>query len=114
MAGQRAHRAAPRRRRRRRQRWTERDIEAALAAFLGDRQRWPRRQEFEAAGEHALLGAVYRNGGAEHWARRLGVAWPADRSRAHLHEYGRGSGTTKLAVIRRDETELSQVGLAAL
>jgi hypothetical protein len=49
-------------------------IEAELRRFLGDRQDWPTRAEFERAGLASLINAIYRHGGGvTHWAARLGV-----------------------------------------
>ena len=59
--------------------WTEEQIERELRRFTRRHPRWPRRRDFEAAGQSKLLRAVYRNGGARYWAQRLGLGYPADR-----------------------------------
>jgi Fic family protein len=53
--------------------WTDERIERELRAFTEGRADWPRVREFDAAGRRALYLAVTRNGGAEQWARYLGL-----------------------------------------
>jgi hypothetical protein len=54
--------------------WTLERLRQELESFLGDRDEWPTVAEFRAAGNTALYDAVLRHGGAEHWARQLGVS----------------------------------------
>ncbi|HVS29577.1 MAG TPA: hypothetical protein VHE14_08485 [Solirubrobacteraceae bacterium] len=56
-----------------RSRWTDATLEGELRRFLADREDWPTRAEFEAAGEISLLRAVYAHGGAALWRHRLGM-----------------------------------------
>jgi Fic family protein len=53
--------------------WTHERIEEELRKFTQGRSDWPKVREFDAAGRRALYLAVTRNGGAEHWARYLGL-----------------------------------------
>jgi hypothetical protein len=54
-------------------RWTDDTIRDALAAFLGDRDTWPTRREFQGAGRGGLYAAVRSYGGCQRWAQELGV-----------------------------------------
>lgn len=54
--------------------WTPDRIERELRAFTAGRDDWPKVREFKGAGLYPLYVAVVRNGGAEHWAARLGLA----------------------------------------
>ena len=57
--------------------WDDARIEAELRRFLGDRDDWPTKAEFEQAGLDSLRSAIYRHGGGtRRWARRLGVHGP--------------------------------------
>ena len=59
--------------------WDDARIEAELRRFLGDRDDWPTKAEFERAGLDSLRSAIYRHGGGtRRWARRLGVHGPRD------------------------------------
>jgi hypothetical protein len=63
--------------------WNDDRIEEELRRFLGDRDEWPTKQEFERAGLRSLLGAIYRHGGGPaRWASRVGVRRGPDRSLA--------------------------------
>lgn len=53
--------------------WTEDRIREQLAVFLAGRSYWPRRVDFEAEGQRALLSAVSRTGGVKRWAREFGL-----------------------------------------
>ena len=53
--------------------WTPDRIEEELREFTAGRPDWPRVREFDEAGRRALYLAVARNGGADHWARQLGL-----------------------------------------
>lgn len=55
------------------QKWTEETIRQTLARFLGDRDTWPTRREFDEAGLHAFYEALQHHGGVEHWANEMGV-----------------------------------------
>lgn len=97
--------------------WTEDTIRDALRKFLKKRDRWPRRVEFEEAGLMPLLRAVYRQGGAELWAQRMGVAYPPERIRADADGFAvrpdASTGTGKLTKIRL-ERGIAQGQLARL
>jgi hypothetical protein len=54
-------------------RWTEPQIRATLAAFLGGRRTWPSWPEFNAAGLHAFREALRHYGGPDRWAAEMGV-----------------------------------------
>ena len=53
--------------------WTDERIEEELREFTEGRADWPKVREFDAAGRRALYLAVTRNGGADRWARYLGL-----------------------------------------
>ena len=53
--------------------WTRERIEDELRRFTADRDDWPKVREFDAADQRALYLAITRNGGAAHWAERLGL-----------------------------------------
>lgn len=55
-----------------RRRWTEPAIEEALRALLTGREDWLTINELISSGNSDLLGAMGRNGGNAHWARRMG------------------------------------------
>jgi ribosomal protein L13E len=59
--------------------WTPERIEADLREFLSEKDEWPSYREFARAGRKRLRDEVTRLGGAEAWARRLGVAYPHRR-----------------------------------
>lgn len=59
--------------------WTEERIESELRKFLHGRTEWPPRSEFIAAGQWPLLTAAHTRGGADYWAKRLGVKRPKRR-----------------------------------
>jgi hypothetical protein len=54
-------------------RWTDERIARELSDWLADRVEWPAYADFVATGHTSLYKAVSRHGGAERWARRLGV-----------------------------------------
>jgi hypothetical protein len=51
--------------------WSERTILAELRQFVGDRQTFPTRREFEAAGRRDLWNAIRARGGSRVWAARV-------------------------------------------
>jgi hypothetical protein len=53
--------------------WTDERIEAELQRFAAGHEVFPSRREFQRAGETPLLGALDRHGGADLWARRVGL-----------------------------------------
>lgn len=55
--------------------WTDERIRTELGAFLAGRDEWPTYREFQRAGLKALRDNITRRGGAEHWARELGVPY---------------------------------------
>ena len=57
-------------------RWTPERVGSELEAFLADREVWPSRREFEAAGLNLLREAVNRLGGVEVWAAKFGLPRP--------------------------------------
>lgn len=59
--------------------WTEERIERELRRFFRGRSEWPTRSEFKAAGFGSLATVVNVRGGADRWARRLGVRKPRRR-----------------------------------
>jgi hypothetical protein len=85
------------------QAWDEERVDAALCGFLAARAEWPSYREFARAGEKSLRDAVTRLGGAELWARRVGIEyrrrppgyaprWTEERIRRELAEFvGDGS-----------------------
>ena len=54
-------------------RWTEERIRQELAEFLGGRDAWPRRTEFETTGRKALRDAIGRSGGISRWATEFAL-----------------------------------------
>lgn len=50
-----------------------------LERFLDGEDEWPSYRAFVAAGHEGLRDAVTRFGGAERWARELGVSYPHRR-----------------------------------
>ena len=74
------------------------ELAAALAQFLRDQTQWPTYRDFERAGLKSLRDKVTHQGGARHWAQRLGVSyvehppghapiWTDDRIRNDLRSY---------------------------
>jgi hypothetical protein len=61
-------------------RWTEDRVRAELAEFVGGRDAWPARREFEVAGRKPLRDAVTRLGGIERWADEFDLAIPGLRA----------------------------------
>lgn len=53
--------------------WGEERIEQELRRFLRGRTHWPSRRAFDEAGLSSLLTALYRRGGPDYWARRMGM-----------------------------------------
>ncbi len=53
--------------------WTDERIREHLQRFLAARTEWPTYREFERHGLKALRDAITRAGGAERWAREMGV-----------------------------------------
>jgi hypothetical protein len=58
---------------RRKLQWTKARVERQLSALIGQRQYFPSRMEFLAAGESNLYNAVCRTGGMDYWADRMGL-----------------------------------------
>jgi hypothetical protein len=54
-------------------RWTEKRVRAELEEFLAGREMWPSYRQFEEAGRANLRAAVARLGGAERWAKEIGL-----------------------------------------
>ncbi len=52
--------------------WTDERIEAEMRAFLEGRDRWPKAQEWRAAGKKSLYDHASANGGIKRWRHRLG------------------------------------------
>ena len=85
--------------------WTPERIECELRSVTGDRDTWPGRRELELKGRPGLARAVYRHGGADYWARRIGVRrpprsgpkgariWTDERLRSELQDFCRGRST---------------------
>jgi hypothetical protein len=65
-------------------RWTERRVRAELEEFLAGREMWPSYREFEEAGRANLRAAVARLGGAERWAKEIGLRRKDRRSGSRL------------------------------
>jgi len=63
----------PNRRRKGLEAWSDERIRDELHRFLADRFEWPTYREFQRNGFRQLRDAVTRAGGAERWARELGV-----------------------------------------
>jgi hypothetical protein len=53
--------------------WTDERITVALDEFLEDRDSWPSRREFDAAGLGGLLQNITASGRRESWARQYGL-----------------------------------------
>jgi hypothetical protein len=82
--------------------WTEERIDSELRKFLRGRTEWPPRGEFMASDQWPLLTAVHMRGGADYWAKRIGVkrpkrrgppprrVWTEERIRAELEEFCAG------------------------
>jgi hypothetical protein len=77
---------------------TDDEIHATLVRFLDGRTGWPPYREFQRAGLKSLRDEVTLRGGAQHWARRLGVLfvahppghapiWTEQRIREELRDY---------------------------
>jgi hypothetical protein len=47
-----------------------------LSEFLADAREWPSYRDFQRAGKKGLRDRVTHYGGARHWARKLGLAYP--------------------------------------
>jgi hypothetical protein len=56
--------------------WTPERVEAELREFLDGKDEWPSYRDFVRAGRKRLRDETTRLGGAEAWARRIGVAYP--------------------------------------
>lgn len=95
-------------------RWTEDRVRRDLEEFLRDRDHWPSRLEFEAAGRTALRDAIRRLGGPERWAAKFGLplenlkfgsrlAWTDERIEAELRKAldGRDTWPTRRDLERR-------------
>ncbi len=76
--------------------WDERRLSGELEDFLQDRAEWPAWETFNASGRARLHEQVVLQGGADVWARRLGIAprpavlrrpWTDERIRATLSLY---------------------------
>ena len=65
--------AQPEETRGRTRKWTDEQIEADLRELCAGRTAWPPVAEFKEGGPPPLYQAVVRNGGADEWARRLGL-----------------------------------------
>lgn len=52
--------------------WTDERIEAEMRAFLEGRDRWPKAEEWRAAGKKSLYDHASANGGIKRWRHRLG------------------------------------------
>jgi hypothetical protein len=59
--------------------WPLEQLETELRRFLAGRTEWPRYRDFQRAGKKYLRDVVTRQGGAQAWARRLGLAYPIRR-----------------------------------
>jgi len=59
--------------------WTDERIDFEVHRLIGDRNEWPRRREFNAAGLAGCYAAIWRTGGVAAWAQRCGVPVPAGR-----------------------------------
>lgn len=81
--------------------WTDDRIRDELQRFLADRTEWPTYREFQRSGLKALRDAITHAGGAEHWARQMGVrfvrhspgyapVWTEERIRQELAGYLNG------------------------
>jgi hypothetical protein len=81
--------------------WTDDRIREDLRRFLTGRAEWPTYREFERSGLKGLRDAITHSGGAERWAKELGVRfvkhrpgyatiWTEDRIRRDLRKYLRG------------------------
>jgi hypothetical protein len=77
--------------------WTEARIREELRRFLKGRTVWPTYRDFQRAGLKALRDNVTRHGGAERWAKEMGVryvrhrpgyapVWTEERIRGELCE----------------------------
>jgi len=51
---------------------TDERIEAELREFLDGRDRWPKAEEWRAAGKKSLYDHASANGGIKRWRHRLG------------------------------------------
>jgi hypothetical protein len=82
----------------RRSNWTNERIERELLQFLSGKEEWPTYREFQRAGKRELRDAITERGGAEHWARQLGLTfkrhppgyakrWTEERIRADLRSF---------------------------
>jgi hypothetical protein len=78
--------------------WTEYRIREELEVFLRGRDEWPSYREFQRAGLKSLRDHVTHEGGAERWAKELGVKyvehrpgyapiWTEERIRTDLRRY---------------------------
>jgi hypothetical protein len=67
--------------------WSEERIRAELRPFLEGRAEWPSGREFSAAGLHALREALRWYGGADRWAREMGVTLPWPRKTVRRWSY---------------------------
>jgi hypothetical protein len=56
-----------------RRRWSPPVIELELRAFCRGRSNWPSFDEFQRAGQRGLYSACSRDGGIDHWRKRLGL-----------------------------------------
>lgn len=65
--------------RRSRHAWPDERIRAELRRFLGDRPGWPTYREFQGNGLKSLRDAITHTGGAEHWAKDIGVSFVKHR-----------------------------------
>ena len=59
--------------------WTEEKIEKAIRELVGDSDEWPKRKEFGRAGLDGCYAAMWRTGGTDVWAERIGVRLPKRR-----------------------------------
>jgi hypothetical protein len=61
--------------------WTEEKIEKAIRELVEDldRDEWPKRREFSRAGLDGCYAAMWRTGGTDVWAERIGVGLPESR-----------------------------------
>jgi hypothetical protein len=99
--------------------WTDERIRDELHRFLADRFEWPTYREFQRSGFRRLRDAVTQAGGAERWARDLGVrfvrhppgyppVWTDERIYRDLQSYLKGRS------VWPSREEFERDGLTAL
>jgi hypothetical protein len=61
--------------------WTVAEIERRLEQHLAGRRRWPPQTQIQAEGWWSFMQVIYRYGGTDYWAERLGVEPPSSNVR---------------------------------